>query len=222
MFKILGWDIGAANIKAAILAYEKGIEVRSDVASQPYEIWREKKRLPEVLESVLGKVCPDGSPQAMALTMTAELSDIFASKREGVLYVLESVETAFPGSSAFALSNSGEFVHSRDARFRPQDFAATNWLASARWLAPNYPDCLIVDVGSTTTDIIPILDGQVAASGRTDTARLISGELVFTGVLRTNVAAIVQSVPLDGKFCPVASEYFVNSGDIHLILGNLK
>ena len=221
MFKIIGWDIGAANIKAAFLAFEKGIEVRSVVASQPYEIWREKHRLPEVLESVSSAVCPDGLPQAMAVTLTAELSDIFATKCEGVLYVLESVEVSFPGSSTFALSLSGEFLSLREAKYHPLDFAAANWLASALWFALKYPDCLIVDVGSTTTDIIPILDGQVAASGRSDTARLQSGELVFTGVLRTNAAAIVQSVPLNGKFCPVASEYFVNSGDVHLILGNL-
>jgi len=221
MFKIIGWDIGAANIKAAFVAFEKEIEVRSVVASQPYEIWREKHRLTEVLESVSSAVCADGLPQAMAVTMTAELSDIFATKREGVLYVLESVEVSFPGCSNFALSLSGEFLSLGEAKYRPLDFAATNWLASARWFALKYPDCLIVDVGSTTTDVIPILDGQVAASGRSDTARLQSGELVFTGVLRTNAAAIVQSVPLNGKFCPVASEYFVNSGDVHLILGNL-
>jgi hypothetical protein len=79
-----------------------------------------------------------------------------------------------------------------------------------------------MDVGSTTTDILPILDGQVRVSGRTDLARLASGELVYTGVLRTNLAAIVQTVPVAGRFCRVASEYFAVSGDVHLILGYLR
>ena len=69
---------------------------------------------------------------------------------------------------------------------------------------------------------MPILDGQVCAGGRTDLARLVLGELVFSGVLRTNLAAIVQSVPVSGQFCRVASEYFAISGDVHLILGHLR
>lgn len=158
----------------------------------------------------------------MAVTMTAELSDIFATKREGVLFVFEKVEEVFAGREIYAFSLSGEFVPLNEAQRHPLDFAASNWLASAQWIADRFPNCLIVDVGSTTTDIIPIIDGQVAASGRTDTERLSSGELVFTGILRTNLAAIVQSVPVQGRICCVASEYFAVSGDVHLILGNLN
>jgi probable H4MPT-linked C1 transfer pathway protein len=104
---------------------------------------------------------------------------------------------------------------------RPLDFAAVNWLASAQWIALEYPNCLLVDVGSTTTDILPILDGRVCVSERTDLGRLSSGELVFTGILRTNLATIVHSVPVAGQVCRVASEYFAVSGDVHLILGHL-
>ena len=79
-----------------------------------------------------------------------------------------------------------------------------------------------MDVGSTTTDILPVLDGRVYVVGRTDMARLASGELVFTGVLRTNLAVtIVHSVPVAGRNCRVASEYFAVSGDVHLVLGHL-
>jgi probable H4MPT-linked C1 transfer pathway protein len=157
----------------------------------------------------------------MAVTMTAELSDVFSTKREGVLFVLESVEHCFPDLESYILSLSGEFVSLSEARARPLDFAASNWLASAQWIAGRLPNCLAVDAGSTTTDILPILNGQVMVSGRTDTARLVSGELVYTGVLRTNLAAIVQSVPIEGKCCQVASEYFAVSGDVHMVLGNL-
>ncbi len=86
-----------------------------------------------------------------------------------------------------------------EALAHPLDYAATNWLASAQWVARKYPECLIVDVGSTTTDILPILDGKLNVVGRTDMERLASGELVFTGVLRTNLAAIVQTVPVAGR-----------------------
>jgi len=222
MVGIVGWDIGAANVKAAGLRLERDGSVVERIASQPFEIWRDKHRLPEVLQEVFAAVMPEEHPQAIAVTMTAELSDIFATKREGVLFVFDKAEEVFSGREIHAFSLSGEFIPLSEARRHPLDFAASNWLASAQWIADQLPDCLIVDVGSTTADIIPILDGQVAASGRTDMERLCFGELVFTGALRTNLAAIVQTVPVAGRMCRVASEYFAVSGDVHLILGNLK
>jgi probable H4MPT-linked C1 transfer pathway protein len=157
----------------------------------------------------------------MAVTMTAELSDVFETKREGVLFILNSLKACFPEAAIYALSLSGEFTALDKARARPLDFAASNWLASAQWIAGKIPNCLLVDVGSTTTDILPILEGKASVRGRTDLERLASGELAYTGVLRTNLAAIVHSVPLAGRFCRVAAEYFAISGDVHLVLGHL-
>jgi probable H4MPT-linked C1 transfer pathway protein len=220
--RIVGWDIGGANVKAAWLELEGDKPGIARVASQPFEIWREKDRLPVVLRSLFSGIANDAAPQAMAVLVTAELSDIFATKREGVRFVLESLRSCFPDTASYVLSISGKFVALSDAQAHPLNFAATNWLATAQWIARQFPDCLLMDVGSTTTDIIPILDGSVCVAGRTDLERLCSGELVFTGALRTNLAAIVQSVPVAGRICRVASEYFAVSGDVHLILGHLR
>jgi probable H4MPT-linked C1 transfer pathway protein len=221
LITIVGWDVGGANVKAVWLAYERGEAQTVRVASRPFEIWRDKDRLPQVLQTVLAQVTAE-LPQMMALTMTAELADIFCTKREGVLFVLDSVLTTFPDSKGYALSLSGEFVPLTEAQTRPLDFAAANWLATALFIAREHPDCLLVDVGSTTTDIIPIVGGRVANHGRTDLERLMTGELVYTGALRTHLAAIVHTVPMGGRFCPVSSEYFAISGDVHLILGHLN
>lgn len=221
MINIVGWDIGGANVKAALLACQGGETKTVRVMSHPFEIWRDKERLPAVLQAVLEEISPGSPPQAMAVTMTAELADVFATKKEGVLFVLESVLASFPYSQIYALSLSGEFVPLAEARAQPLNFAAANWLATALWIARQNPNCLVVDVGSTTTDILPILDSRVSTKGRTDLERLICGELVYSGVLRTNLAAIVQSVPVRGCSSRVSSEYFAISGDMHLILGNL-
>ena len=101
------------------------------------------------------------------------------------------------------------------------EVAAANWLAGALAVAAVYPDALMIDVGSTTADVIPIAGGQVVAAGRTDLDRLLAGELVYTGALRTNLAAIAPRVPVQGRSCPVASELFAISADVHLILGQL-
>jgi len=221
MITIVGWDVGGANTKAAWLAYERGEAQALRTASRPYEIWRERERLLPLLQEVLAQATSE-LPQAMALTMTAELADVFRSKREGVLFVLDSIAAAFPDCPIYALSLAGEFVPLAEARTRPLDFAAANWLATALFLARQYPNCLLADVGSTTTDIIPLLNGRVAGLGRTDLDRLLSGELVYTGVLRTHLATIVHRVPVRGRLCPVSAEYFAISGDVHLILGHIQ
>lgn len=222
MIRILAWDIGGANIKAARLPLRDDEEGRVCVVSRPFEIWREKDRLREVLYEICSQLFPVEKPEIIAVTMTAELSDVFATKRDGVTFVLECIRACFPAPAVYVLSLSGGFMPIDDALSQPLDCAATNWLASAQWIAPKFPNCLLMDVGSTTTDILPVLDGRVTVVGRTDMARLASGELVFTGALRTNLAAIVRTVPVGGCACRVASEYFAVSGDVHLILGNLR
>ncbi len=220
MTTIVGWDIGGVNVKAAWLVWERREAKTLQVSSCPFEIWRAKDSLPEVLRHVLA-LLSDELPQVMAVTMTAELSDVFVTKREGVLYVVDTLLAAFPQCASYALDLSGKFAPLGEAQTRPLDFAAANWLATALFVARSYPNCLLIDVGSTTTDIIPIVDGQVACQGRTDMDRLMSGELVYTGALRTHLAAIVHTVPVRGRSCPVSSEYFAISGDVHLILGQL-
>lgn len=222
MTGLVGWDIGGVNVKASWLVAGKDWVRQTRVASRPFEIWHDKELLPEVLRAAAGDIAPDGPIQAMAVTMSAELSDVFATKREGVLYVLDCVHNCFPNEDIYVLNLSGVLVLLQDAITSPLEFAAANWVASAHWLAGRWPNCLLVDVGSTTTDILPVLDGRIAVRGKTDTDRLVSGELVYTGALRTNLAAIVQSVPVNGRSCRVASEYFAVSGDVHLILGHLK
>ena len=94
-------------------------------------------------------------------------------------------------------------------------------MATALAVADAHPDALLIDVGSTTADVVPIAAGRVAATGRNDLERLLAGELVYTGVLRTNLAAIAPRVPVRGGWCPVSSEYFAISADVHLVLGRL-
>ena len=198
-------DIGGANTKAA---WHNGKTV-----SRPFEIWRD----PEGLVAVLREL---GTADAVAITMTAELSDAFRTKREGVAFVLDAAEAAFGNPSV--LTTAGELISVDAARERPWDVAAANWVATALAVAREHPDALLIDVGSTTADVIPIAGGRIAASGRNDLERLLAGELVYTGVLRTNLATIAPRVPIRGGWCPVASEYFAISADVHLVLGQLE
>jgi probable H4MPT-linked C1 transfer pathway protein len=208
-------DIGGANTKAARL--EAGA-LRT--VSRPFEVWRDRDALAAVLREVAAQVGARPA-DAVAITMTAELSDAFRTKREGVGFVLDAAQDALGGSALTVLTTSGELVSVETARARPWDVAAANWVATALAVAEVHPDALLVDVGSTTADVIPIVGGRVAASARDDLGRLLSGELVYTGVLRTNLAAIAPRVPVPGGWCPVSSEYFAISADVHVVLGHL-
>ena len=213
---MLGWDVGGAYVKAAVVEDAAGGRaVRT--TSRPFEIWRDKLALPDVLRALAAEL---PSPESVAVTMTAELSDVFRTKREGVGFVLDAVE-AVSRAPVRVFTTAGEFVDPATARARPLDAAASNWVATAMLVGRFLPDALLVDIGSTTTDVIPVTGGRVAALGRTDPERLLAGELVYTGALRTNVAAIVRRVPLRGGECPVASELFAISGDVHVLLGSL-
>ena len=206
-------DIGGANTKAARL---EGTSLRT--VSRPFEVWRDRQALSAVLRDVTAEV---GSADAVAVTMTAELSDAFRTKREGVTFVLDAVEDALGDRPLSVLTTAGDLVSMTAARARPLDVAAANWVATALAVADAHPDALLIDVGSTTADVVPIEAGRVAASGYDDLERLRAGELVYTGVLRTNLAAIAPRVPVRGGWCPVASEYFAISADVHLVLGQL-
>ena len=212
---VIGLDVGGANTKAV---WRNGGERRA--VSRPFEVWRDREALAAMLREVVEGVAPE-QVEAVALTTTAELSDAFRSKREGVEFVLDAAEAALSGPQLLAFTTAGDFVPFVEARARAPEVAAANWLASALAVAAVYPDALMIDVGTTTADVIPIAAGQVVATGRTDLGRLLAGELVYTGALRTNLAAIAPRVPVQGGSCPVASELFAISADVHLILGHL-
>jgi len=214
----VGWDIGGANVKAVRVA--GGAVVAA--FEQPFALWRAPDRLPDVLAGLAARLgADDPAAGPFAVTMTAELADCFATKREGVGFVLDALAAAFPGRPAWVYGVDGRFRAPAAARAEPLAVAAANWAAAARFLARRHPDALLVDVGSTTTDIVPIVAGRLAARGRTDPERLAAGELVYTGALRTPAAAIAPRVPLRGRWCRTAAETFAIAADVHVWLGHI-
>jgi len=219
---ILGLDIGGANIKGARFDHLSGNQQIAEAGSIPFEVWRSPATLVDAL-SRLGQDLDAESCSHLALTMTAELCDSFATKREGVTFICQAVANAFPALASFVLDiQTGNWAQLEAASKTPLRFAANNWMASAMYVAKSHPNILLIDIGSTTCDIIPIIDGAVSAQGKTDTERLTHGELVYTGVLRSNPNTLVTAVPVRGVMCRLADERFSQMGDVHRILGNIK
>ena len=213
---MIGLDVGGANTKVAVVDGDERVETESE----PFEVWRAPEGLADVIADVVARLGRDRAP--VALTTTAELADVFASKREGVLHVLGAARQALPGRTLRVITTTGELVGLEQARAAPLRCAAANWVATALLIARSLPDAILLDCGGTTTDVIPIAAGEIAAQGRTDLERLLHGELVYTGALRTNVAAVRSDVPIGGESCPVASELFAITADAHLLRGSLS
>jgi probable H4MPT-linked C1 transfer pathway protein len=209
----LGLDIGGANLKAA--------DGLGSAFSKSFPLWKQPGELTDALKGLLA--C---SPEAsrLAVTMTGELADCFDTKAEGVRAILDSVDRAAQDSEVHVYLTDGRLVPPRQAIESPLLTAASNWHALARFAGRYVPDGagLLVDIGSTTCDIIPLVHGAPAAHGCTDPDRLLAGELLYTGVTRSPVCAIVDRVPWRENRCPVAQELFATTWDVYLVLGGLE
>jgi probable H4MPT-linked C1 transfer pathway protein len=112
-------------------------------------------------------------------------------------------------------TTAGDFRARQQIEAEPLLAAAANWLALATYagrFVPHGPG-LLIDLGSTTCDIVPLLDGRPHPLGRTDSARLAAGELVYCGVRRTPLCAIFGLTK--------AAEWFATTADAYVILGDL-
>lgn len=221
--KIIGWDIGGANIKATLIEAKDEKAFRIKTITHYFPIWVEgKERLPIILNKLKEEIVGESFIDAIGLTMTAELSDVYETKKEGVNHVLDCIKEVFPKGQIFVLDVDARLKTVEEARRDHLKVAGANWVGTAWMVSKWVKDCILLDVGSTTTDIIPIIKGRIMARGKTDFERLANGELIYNGTLRTNVATIVESVPVRGITTRISSELFALTGDVHLILGNIS
>ena len=93
------------------------------------------------------------------------------------------------GPSLRLYAGASGWVEPGNTRRSRAAIASANWRASAELLAQRLPDAMLVDVGSTTTDLIAVRGGAVAVQGDTDAARLATGAFVYHGVVRTPLCA---------------------------------
>ena len=211
---VLGWDIGGAHLKLA--------QVRdgtvADVRVEPCPLWQGMAHLHSAMDRALA-----GQPRAdrHAVTMTGELTALFADRAEGVRAILDAAGERLGTASLDVYAVAGGFLSAEVAHAAPERVASANWHATAALAARLLGDGMLVDIGSTTTDFVPFRAGTVAARGHDDAARLALGELVYSGVVRTPVMAMAQTLPFAGAEIGVMAEYFATSGDVHRLTGAL-
>lgn len=212
---VLAFDIGGAHIKAA--------DGLGWAASEPFHLWRQ----PELLAEALRRIVTARRPRRIVATMTGEIADCFTSREAGVHHIVTAVEDAAGGPVGLGIYRvDGTLASPAEVRGKPLLAAAANWHAMARLAAAHATAdrTFVIDVGSTTTDIVPLAAGVPVPMAHDDVGRMATGELVYTGVERTPVATLVRSLLWPGMGPgrrPVASERYADSRDVWLLLGGL-
>jgi (4-(4-[2-(gamma-L-glutamylamino)ethyl]phenoxymethyl)furan-2-yl)methanamine synthase len=213
MTTIVGWDLGGANLKLARI--ENGRVIQA--VQVPCPILQDASKFDAALAEAL-RLCPDGA--AHAVTMTGELSDVFSDRAAGVAYLVDLMREATDGEALFYAGEAG-FLDCIRAIERVTEVASANSHASAALLARLFVDGLFIDVGTTTTDVIPLKAGAVAARAYSDGERLAEGELIYTGAVRTPVMAVSRTAPFKDRLQSIAAERFATMADVWRLLGEL-
>ena len=212
----IGWDIGGAHLKMAHVDVG-GTVINVEQHATP--IWEGLDSLNSILIEVKARL-PD-LPLSHIITTTGELSDLFSNRQEGVDALLSEFDRVFTGGEILVYGGTAGLLSVSQAKQRYQLVASANWHATASYLARELRECILIDIGSTTTDMIVIKDGSVANRGYTDQERMIEDELLYTGLTRTPVMAVVSRVPIAGRWQSVAAELFATMADVYRITGEL-
>ena len=205
--KIIGWDIGGAHIKAAKIDFNKKTSKTKQIYSP---IWKNLNYLKKSIKLIKKKL---GKTNYHAITMTAELSDIFPDRKKGVNHVV-NLSSKILGEKNIFFYSKKSFLIKKLAIKKPFELNSMNWHATASFISNFFPNCILVDIGSTTTDIIPIKNKKIISKGVSDYQRLKSNELIYLGVLRTPIQAVERKKNL-------INENFANLSDVYRVLNKI-
>ncbi|KAA0676916.1 hydantoinase/oxoprolinase family protein [Roseomonas genomospecies 6] len=211
---LIGLDIGGAHLKAAL--FDEAGTLR-DLGQWPCPLWQGLDRLEAAVGAVLAQW---GLPRRAAATMTGELADLFDDRADGVRRIAVAMRSALPAASLTLFAGPRGLVPAEAVPDCAGAVASANWYATAL-VAAGAGDGLLLDVGSTTTDIVPLVGGGPRHAGYSDAERLESGELVYTGIVRTPVMAVARAVPHNGRWRTLMAELFATMADVHRLTRTL-
>jgi probable H4MPT-linked C1 transfer pathway protein len=217
----MGWDIGGAHVKAVLLNSEGQLLYVRQVACP---LWLGLDKLEIAIQAIVKDFHLHASQVKHAVTMTGELADLFADRHDGVMQISQCVIALLGTEVLFYRmhhTNADAFVPFTQVSENSKAIASANWHASACLLAKYLPSALLIDIGSTTTDIVQIEDGNVVNCAMTDAKRMQQDRLVYTGIVRTPLMAVAQKLTVAGKETNVAAEHFATMADVYRLTEEL-
>ena len=203
----IGLDIGGANLKAAFPDSPD-----CPAMEMPFPMWTDWQMLEEAIAKLVRHA---SAADSIAVTMTGELADCFENRREGMLYIADAVERVCTNRRIVYYSCDGVWRSRKETEDVWDLVAAANWHATATWGARLLPDRsgVVVDIGSTTTDVSLVKDGVVVTGSQNDLQRLTTGELLYVGADRTPICGLLNHVQYGQQRIALANELFATVGD---------
>ncbi|MBT7952174.1 MAG: hypothetical protein HN764_11160 [Gammaproteobacteria bacterium] len=212
----VGWDIGGAHLKMARIAGNGKVLA---VEQHATPLWQGLNCLEHSLMDVKSRLSTE--PLIHSITTTGELADIFQNRAEGVNALLTGFCNLFREEDVRVYAGVAGLISIIEASNQHQQVASANWHASASFIANEQTDGIFIDIGSSTTDIIPFQSGKLCNRGFSDQERMRSDELLYTGIVRTPMMAVVSKVPFAGEWQSIAAEHFASMSDVYRITGEL-
>ncbi|GLK69166.1 hydantoinase/oxoprolinase family protein [Hansschlegelia plantiphila] len=212
---IVGLDVGGAHLKLARIS---AVGRLAEVRIAPCPLWKGLDRLTVALDDVADALPPEA---ACAVTMTGELVDLWPDRATGVAAIASALAARLGADRVAVYAGERGFVEAAAAPEHWSAIASANWRATAQALAVGGEAGLLVDVGSTTSDLAPFAGHGVLARGRTDAERMAAEELVYLGAARTPVMALSPRLPFRGAWVSPMAEFFATSADVFRLTGDL-
>src|SRR5262249_28419430 len=155
---VIGWDVGGVHLKAA--RAEDGRIVRVVQLAAPLRggLDRLMQAFGEAKEQIR-------HADHHIVTMTGELPDTFATRPEGVHRLAALAAGELTDAPVLLYAGPAGLVRPQDARKHAAEIASANWHVCASLVAHACASALFIDMGSTTTDVVPIVGGKVVARG---------------------------------------------------------
>jgi len=228
VINILGLDIGGANTKAALVKFGLSKIIESFSVIEYFPFWEKTLHdIPNMFKRIVENLIIQNHLKLedinyISITITAELSDAFQTKQEGIFTILNALEQVFEKGKMFFVNNKKEFIGFDMVNSDPISVAAANWVSSSLFLGRFVSKCILIDAGSTTIDIIPIQNSVPVAKGKNDIERLLNHELIYTGGLRATIPSITHYVPYKSKMVRISFEKFALISDVHSVLKNIS
>jgi probable H4MPT-linked C1 transfer pathway protein len=212
----IGWDVGGAHLK--VVSVDRSGMIKHAIQF-PSPLWLGMNYLEQALDKAAQYLPVDKVMHAV--TMTAELADVFDDRKAGVAKLVTTFSQRFGNRIKIYAGQSG-LLDSTSVITHAEEIASANWHATANYVGSLVGDGILIDIGSTTTDIIPFQSGRCCQRGYTDRERMQYNELVYTGIIRTPVMAIVDRIPYKGEWQSLTAECFATMADIYRLTGELN
>ncbi len=213
----IGWDVGGAHLKMAHVDPAGRVVSASQF---PSPLWQGLHVLDGAFSNAK-KYLPECTVQH-SITTTAELADIFKDRRYGIRLLVDRLSLFLNKNSSQYYAGQAGWISPALADNYVTEIASANWHATACFAAGKLHDGILIDIGSTTTDIIPFSKGKLLYRGYSDYERLYHSELIYTGIVRTPVMAVVNKVPHEGEWHPIVAEHFATMADVYRLTGELQ